>query len=232
MGKVGGSYSWNAVCDVCGFEYKANELRKRWDGLMVCKDDWEVRHPLDFYRTKDDTHKLPFIKPRIDTDDHNRVFEPYYDPSASLSVSTGTGDTLGTRFVPTADGYITTVNVWGGSDEPAEYAGLMLKVDYRLGIWDTSGTLQWSKVVQLTPGRWNHIPVVPNVRVLDTGDDWTVGIYRETGSPVALITPDPTVAAQDYLTYQGGYNYNSNAFGFPNTAATPLYLIDVSVRPD
>lgn len=37
----------NAICDVCGFKYPAGTLLKRWDGLMVCKRDWEPRHPQD-----------------------------------------------------------------------------------------------------------------------------------------------------------------------------------------
>lgn len=41
---------WNAVCDVCGFKKKASELLERWDGLRVCKDDFELRHPSDLYR--------------------------------------------------------------------------------------------------------------------------------------------------------------------------------------
>jgi hypothetical protein len=56
------SYEYNALCDVCGFKKKATDLRRRWDGFMVCKDDWEQRHPLDFYRTRNDTHLLPFIR--------------------------------------------------------------------------------------------------------------------------------------------------------------------------
>jgi hypothetical protein len=41
---------WNAICDVCGFKYKASQLKKRWDNLMVCKEDFETRHPSDLYR--------------------------------------------------------------------------------------------------------------------------------------------------------------------------------------
>lgn len=40
----------NAICDVCGFEFKHSQLRKRWDGAMVCSDDYETRHPQDFLR--------------------------------------------------------------------------------------------------------------------------------------------------------------------------------------
>lgn len=58
------SYEYNADCDVCGFTYKASQIRRRWDGLMVCEKDWEMRHPSDFLRVKNDVHKLPFIRER------------------------------------------------------------------------------------------------------------------------------------------------------------------------
>lgn len=41
-------------CPVCGFDYLASEMRKRWDGLYVCKKDWEPRHELDFIRARPD----------------------------------------------------------------------------------------------------------------------------------------------------------------------------------
>lgn len=31
---------------------------------MVCQEDWEPRHPSDFLRVKNDTHKIPFIRER------------------------------------------------------------------------------------------------------------------------------------------------------------------------
>jgi len=53
---------WLAICDVCGFEHYNTELKKRWDGLMVCKDDWEPRHPQDFVRSvKEST--IPWSRP-------------------------------------------------------------------------------------------------------------------------------------------------------------------------
>lgn len=42
------------ICDVCGFKKRASETSKRWDGLMVCRDDWEPRHPQDYVRAKPD----------------------------------------------------------------------------------------------------------------------------------------------------------------------------------
>lgn len=54
---------WNAICDECGFKFKGSELRKRWDGYMVCKDDWEPRHPQDFVRGVKDSQPLPWTRP-------------------------------------------------------------------------------------------------------------------------------------------------------------------------
>lgn len=54
---------YNAICDVCGRKYKASELRKRWDGAMVCSEDYEPRHPQDFIRGIRETTKLPFTRP-------------------------------------------------------------------------------------------------------------------------------------------------------------------------
>jgi hypothetical protein len=36
-----------SCCDVCGFDYKRSQLKKRWDGALVCNKDWEQRHPQD-----------------------------------------------------------------------------------------------------------------------------------------------------------------------------------------
>ena len=60
--KTTGSFGYNAICDVCGFKFKAAQLRKRWDGYMVCSHDYETRHSLDFYTTRNDTHLLPWTR--------------------------------------------------------------------------------------------------------------------------------------------------------------------------
>ena len=56
--------SANAICDVCGFKFKLTQLRKRWDGLWVCDQDWEMRHPMDFIRGRKESFDLPVTKPR------------------------------------------------------------------------------------------------------------------------------------------------------------------------
>lgn len=36
---------WNAICDRCGFKYKASMLKEEWQGLMTCPTCWETKHP-------------------------------------------------------------------------------------------------------------------------------------------------------------------------------------------
>lgn len=44
-----------AECDRCGFDFRIKELKKTWDGLLVCDKDWEPRQPQDFVRAVEDT---------------------------------------------------------------------------------------------------------------------------------------------------------------------------------
>ncbi len=57
------SGSYNALCDICGFKFKNTELSKRWDGLMVCRRDNELRHPQELIRPVPDQTKLPWTRP-------------------------------------------------------------------------------------------------------------------------------------------------------------------------
>jgi hypothetical protein len=54
------SGTWRTFCAVCGFEYLADELKQRWDGLYVCDKDFETRHPLDFARVTIKETPLPW----------------------------------------------------------------------------------------------------------------------------------------------------------------------------
>ena len=58
---------YNAICDVCGFKFKASEMRKTWKGLYVCHDDYEPRQPQDFLRARTDKQSVPWA--RVEPDD-------------------------------------------------------------------------------------------------------------------------------------------------------------------
>jgi hypothetical protein len=57
------SGQFNLYCDVCKKKIKSSEAKHRWDGLIVCPDDWEQRHPQDFVKAKLDKIAIPFSRP-------------------------------------------------------------------------------------------------------------------------------------------------------------------------
>lgn len=57
------SGEFNVVCDVCSKKIKAHESRQRWDGFIVCVDDFEPRHEQDFVRARQDKITVPFQRP-------------------------------------------------------------------------------------------------------------------------------------------------------------------------
>lgn len=81
------SGKWKAVCDECGREYYNTELRMRWDKLMVCRDDYEVRHPQDFLRGVRES-PIPWSRPEpadvfvpINTMGNGYVEAEYFAPN-------------------------------------------------------------------------------------------------------------------------------------------------------
>ena len=55
---------WHVICDRCAAKRWNDELRKEWDGLMVCADTcWEPRNAQDFVRGVPDRSSLPFARP-------------------------------------------------------------------------------------------------------------------------------------------------------------------------
>lgn len=53
---------WNAICDRCGFKFKASELKLEWTGLRVCEADFEHRHPLDFLKITPERISVPWVR--------------------------------------------------------------------------------------------------------------------------------------------------------------------------
>ena len=51
------------VCDECGLTYYDDQVRKRWDGAIVCLGDWEPRHPQDYVHTKRTSPSPAIIRP-------------------------------------------------------------------------------------------------------------------------------------------------------------------------
>ena len=56
--------TWATICDVCGFRFPSDQLKLRWDGLRVCKDDFETRHPQDFIRIREEKIAPDWVRPK------------------------------------------------------------------------------------------------------------------------------------------------------------------------
>lgn len=56
------SGSHNIICDVCGVRFKFGDVRKRWDGLIVCHKDYEQDHPQKYLRVRETGQAVPIIR--------------------------------------------------------------------------------------------------------------------------------------------------------------------------
>ncbi len=83
--------TWNAICDRCGVKFKSDELIKTWEGFMVCKEDFEVRHIADFIKAPKPITAIPFTRPE------------------------GTDVSVGPTYVDTGNNTIPTGNSGNGS---------------------------------------------------------------------------------------------------------------------
>lgn len=54
------SGEWNVFCMVCNRKIKSGQMLKRWDGLLVCPEDYDNRHPQDFLRARQERISVPF----------------------------------------------------------------------------------------------------------------------------------------------------------------------------
>lgn len=77
--------NWNALCDSCGRKFKASQLKRRWDGLMVCEEDYELRHPQDFLRVQKEQISVPWARPYPEEDTF--IVVPYRcTPEGSIAI--------------------------------------------------------------------------------------------------------------------------------------------------
>lgn len=83
--------SWNCLCDICGVQYKADQLRKNWKGLYVCPSDYETRQPLEFIRARSEDTTVPFSRPESE-DEYIETTCDYW--SSSQMADFGTADCM------------------------------------------------------------------------------------------------------------------------------------------
>jgi hypothetical protein len=55
--------SWNCICQRCGGKFKAEQILREWNNLLVCKRCYEIRQPQDFVKGYVDKQIPPFTSP-------------------------------------------------------------------------------------------------------------------------------------------------------------------------
>lgn len=126
---------WNAICDSCGRKFKASLLRKRWDGMMVCVEDYESKHPQLSIRTPTDISVPPWVRPErapdifiepcpvvgLCTTQSSTCFADMATADCALADNTSLGyQYLLSLIDPPLHGTFFSCTPWGG----APYAGL------------------------------------------------------------------------------------------------------------
>lgn len=54
---------WNVITDCCGMKRKFSQVIRQWDGLIVCPEHHDPRHPLDFVKSTHDDQRVPIARP-------------------------------------------------------------------------------------------------------------------------------------------------------------------------
>lgn len=107
------SGDWNAVCDICGFRFKASQLKKNWKNEMVCDADFELRHPQEFVRVRPEKISVPWARPENDI-----IIGPacwLWDQSAYADL--GTADCMQADYTPMPFAQLYSLK-WGGLPYP------------------------------------------------------------------------------------------------------------------
>lgn len=79
-----------AICDSCGFQFRAEDLKETWDNRWVCNEDYEPRHPQDFLRAKEE--KISVEQPIRPDDTSNVGTAPSTDPTVPLDFTPDAAD--------------------------------------------------------------------------------------------------------------------------------------------
>jgi len=129
-------------CDRCGFDYYHTEVREEWNGLVVCRECYEPRHPQDFVRGKAD---------KIVGDWPRRPCPP--------DVPVGDLDTVGetfTRTTGTIDTSYTSTKTVAATDATLTFTlGGVQTLDVGATIsGDTSGFTATVDAISLSSGSW------------------------------------------------------------------------------
>lgn len=98
MKKTSWPGNWKVACHVCGFWFPSSEIKRRWDGVLVCDKDFETRHPQTLIKIRGESAVPSFVSKDADPDEFVQVCDIV---SSSAYADMGTADCMqadNTRF--------------------------------------------------------------------------------------------------------------------------------------
>lgn len=98
------------LCDECGRKIRASISKKRWDGLIVCPADFEIRHPQEvFHNAISDKQAVADARPR--------PTEVNVSASTTIATAGSAGDSTidVTSISGMSDGQQISIELDGGS---------------------------------------------------------------------------------------------------------------------
>jgi hypothetical protein len=151
------------ICDICGFRYPMSATRKTWDGLRVCRKDWDPKHPQLTIKGIPDRQAVYDGRP----EPPDQFVDSGNFGSFCLQSSNGTN-----YIVSMADGGTLTITA-GVLGTPA----LFLQIGSYLITVTNAGTLQTTAALISGPAWQMHSPDNTAYRVTAPGGTITVGLW-------------------------------------------------------
>lgn len=106
--------NWYGICQVCGRKFLSHKLKERWDGFIVCPDDFEIRHDLDFIRMPRESKPVPFIRKPPSGFDYILRWDDVFKDQTPYGGSNYTGQgTSSSSFADNAIDFITDTYISG-----------------------------------------------------------------------------------------------------------------------
>ena len=240
--------SSNGICDICGFKFKREDLRKRWDDAVVCRKHWETKHPsLTYnYKSRDEGAggksfgRTDSATETGGTDVEGNTFPPTFvvDPYTFSDAETGTSFIhqhtvsggvavlweVTAGAIPTG----TVLNISTGRIEgtltTAESVSYTLQATDQLGNTDTESFTMtiseaWADLISATgPAFWYKF---------GKGSDFTNYATTATGVKDAELEPTPpnegTAQTDTFITATSGPGGNFPDAGDFNGSTSFMY---------
>lgn len=116
MAYTSGKHAYG-ICDISGFRYKLNDMKKTWNGLLVGPDMYDPKHP-QLIRTRKSADPEALYNPRPDVKStislgQVRISNPKNSDGVSSPIMYAlNSDTIGSMYsIPESTGAVGTVTV-------------------------------------------------------------------------------------------------------------------------